>query len=68
MTVYTLVPDGLTAYGVEVMSAHRFQSVRGFLTAKAARAWIAEQEAADGRVPASVQPVPAKKTVAYATE
>jgi hypothetical protein len=61
MTDYTLVPDGLTAYGVEVMSAHRFQSVRGFLTAEAARAWIAEQEAADGRMRASIRSVPAKR-------
>src|SRR5262249_14147694 len=42
MTSYTVVPDGLAAYGVEVVGASMFRSMRGFPTADAAEAWIAE--------------------------
>src|SRR5215472_3190868 len=51
MTNYAVVPDGLTAYGVEAISASRFLSMRGFPKADAAGAWIAEQKAEDARAP-----------------
>ena len=42
MTKYTIIPDGLNAYGVEVVSPDRLLSVRGFATEREAAAWIAD--------------------------
>ena len=51
---YTIIPDGLNAYGVEVVSSGRFLSVRGFATELEAAAWIAEQQAAEAVLVAAV--------------
>jgi hypothetical protein len=40
MATYTIVPDGLRAYGVERSSSGSFRSVRGFATAEDAQTWI----------------------------
>ena len=45
ITEYTIIPDGLLGYGVEVNAPNRFHSVRGFATELGAMAWIAEQQA-----------------------
>ena len=45
MPEYTVVPDGIHGYGVEVSSIGSFRSARGFPTEAAALAWIAEQRA-----------------------
>lgn len=42
MPEYTVVPDGIDGYGVEVSSIGNFRSVRGFPTEAAALAWIAD--------------------------
>ena len=47
MSEYTVVPDGIHGYGVEVSSIGRFRSVRRFQTKSAALAWIVEQQARD---------------------
>ena len=47
MPEYTVVPDGLRAYEVEVRDIDSFRSVRGFQTKTAALAWIVEQQAHD---------------------
>jgi hypothetical protein len=39
---YEIIPDGLYGFGVEITSAGRFLSMRGFPTEIAARAWIDE--------------------------
>ena len=49
MLTYTIVPDGLTAFGVEVSAIDRFTSMRGFATEVEAQAWITEQEKAEAR-------------------
>jgi hypothetical protein len=49
ITEYTIVPDGLHGFGVEVSAPNRFLSVRGFATELGAAAWIAEQRAVDDR-------------------
>jgi hypothetical protein len=53
MTEYKIIPDGLNAYGVEVVSQGRFLSVRGFATELDAAAWIAEQQAREAAVAAA---------------
>jgi hypothetical protein len=50
MPEYTVVPDGIHGYGVEVSSIGSFRLVRGFPTETAAVAWIAEQQAIDERL------------------
>jgi hypothetical protein len=47
MPEYTVVPDGLHGYGVEVRDINCFRSVRGFQTKSAALAWFVEQQAHD---------------------
>ena len=47
ITEYTIIPDGLLGYGVEVSAPNRFLSVRGFATELGAMAWIAEQQAVE---------------------
>jgi hypothetical protein len=47
MPEYTVVPDGIHGYGVEVRDMDSFRSVRGFQTKSAALAWIIEQQARD---------------------
>lgn len=47
MPEYTVVPDGIQGYGVEISSTESFRSVRGFLTKSAALAWILEQQVHD---------------------
>jgi hypothetical protein len=42
---YNLILDGLSSFGVEVITADGFRSVRGFPTEAAALMWIAEQGA-----------------------
>ena len=49
ITEYTIIPDGLLGYGVEVNAPNRFHSVRGFATELGAMAWIAEQQALEAR-------------------
>jgi len=66
MTNYAVVPDGLTAYGVEAVSANGFLFMRGFPTPAAAGAWIAEQKAADARL--AVVSRPPKEPVADPAE
>jgi hypothetical protein len=58
MSKYKIVPDGLTAFGVEVSSLNRFLSVRGFATELQAAAWITEQQAGE----AAVAVLPARET------
>ncbi len=53
MTEYTIIPDGLHGYGVEVRVPNRFLSVRGFSTEFGAAAWIAEQQAVEVMVAAA---------------
>ena len=53
MTRYTIIHDGLKAYGVEVVSPNRFLSVRGFATEREAAAWIAEQQGAEAMLAAA---------------
>ena len=55
---YTIIPDGLKTYGVEVAAPDRFLSVRGFATELEAAAWIAEQRAGE----AAVATLPARET------
>ena len=45
MAEYKLILDGLSSYGVEVITPDGFRSVRGFPTEAAALIWIAEQGA-----------------------
>jgi len=58
MTTYKIVPDGLKAFGVEVVSLKHFLSVRGFATDLEATAWIAEQQAGE----VAVADLPAHET------
>jgi hypothetical protein len=53
MTEYTIIPDGLHGFGVEVSAPNRFLSVRGFATELGAAAWIAEQQAFEAMVAAA---------------
>lgn len=53
MTEYKIILDGLTAYGVEVVSQDHFLSVRGFATELDAAAWIAAQQAGEAAVAAA---------------
>jgi hypothetical protein len=46
-TEYTIINDGLYAFGIEVSAPNRFHSVRGFSTELGAMAWIAEQQAVE---------------------
>jgi hypothetical protein len=48
MAKYTIIPDGLNAFGVEVVSPDRFLPKRGFATAIEAAAWIAQQQGRRG--------------------
>jgi hypothetical protein len=59
MTQYKIVLDGLRGYGVEVTSAHRFLSVRGFATEIDAAVWIVEQEAGEAAAAAARESQPA---------
>ena len=43
MAEYTIIPDGLKGYRVEVRSPQRFLSVRGFVNELDAASWIVEQ-------------------------
>jgi hypothetical protein len=42
ITEYTIIPDGLHSFWVEVSAPNRFLSVRGFATELGAMAWIAD--------------------------
>ena len=44
MAKYTIIVDGLRAYGVERSSPRGFQSVRGFATEIAAQSWIDQDQ------------------------
>ena len=54
MTKYTIVPDGLNGFGVEVSSPNRLLSVRGFVTELDAALWIAKHQARETALPAAV--------------
>jgi hypothetical protein len=43
MAEYKVILDGLSSFGVEVITPDGFQSVRGFPTEAAALLWIAER-------------------------
>ena len=47
ITEYTIINDGLHAFGVEGIAPSRFLSVRGFATELDAAAWIAGQQASE---------------------
>jgi hypothetical protein len=53
MADYTIIFDGLSDFGVEVLADGIFRSVRGFLTEVAAQAWIDEQRR--GEAPADTK-------------
>ena len=50
---YTIIPDGLTGYGVEIVSPGHFRFVGGFVTDHEVTAWIAEQRAAEVAIAAA---------------
>jgi DNA-binding winged helix-turn-helix (wHTH) protein len=54
MTEYTIINDGLHAFGVEGTDASRFLSVRGFATELEAAAWIAGQQAREAMAAGAV--------------
>ena len=47
MIEYRIVPDGPKGYGVELIAANRFLSVRGFATEIDAMTWIEAQQASE---------------------
>ena len=53
LTKYTIINDGLHAFGVEGSAPNRFLSVRGFATELAAAAWISEQQASEATAAAA---------------
>ena len=53
MSRYSIIHDGLKAYGVEVVSPNRFLSVRGFATEREAAAWVAERQGAEAMLAAA---------------
>jgi hypothetical protein len=60
MAEYTIIPDGLKGYRVEVSSPQRFLSVRGFVTELDAASWIVEQRAWEAALAATAGvPAPA---------
>ncbi len=54
MIPYRIVPDGLSAFGVELTMPGQFRSVRGFASVAEAHAWVIEQDKAEARRIASV--------------
>jgi DNA-binding winged helix-turn-helix (wHTH) protein len=54
MTEYTIINDGLHAFGVQGISSSRVLSVRGFATELEAAAWIAGQQASEAMAAAAM--------------
>ena len=50
MAEYKVLADSDMGYNVEVTSPDRFLLVRGFMTEFDARAWVAEQQIAEGAI------------------
>jgi hypothetical protein len=58
MIPYRIVPDGLSAFGVELTMPGQFRSVRGFASVEDAYAWVVEQDKAEApRIAAAAQPM-----------
>ena len=54
MATFRVVPDGLEAFGAEMVQPGHVRSVRGFANLDEANAWIAEQDKAEARRDAAI--------------